>query len=130
VKGVLDIDKTGLSKTEIENKYKQIALDNGIVGINRDASIKNSGMQQVAPAAVITPELSNLSFEGEANMNTGVIKLGVNAELGDGWASHEILHTFKVFDNDYMSGGLLNNPPEPISPAEVDKVIQNSYDKP
>jgi RHS repeat-associated protein len=36
--------------------------------------------------------------------------------------AHEAVHTFGVPDNGYRQGGLLGNPPAPISPKEVDAI--------
>ena len=40
----------------------------------------------------------------------------------DGTESHELFHTTGVGDNGYKSGGVLNSPPEPIKPEEVDQM--------
>jgi hypothetical protein len=40
----------------------------------------------------------------------------------EGTESHELFHTSGIGDNGYTHGGILNSPPEPIKPEEVDKL--------
>lgn len=40
----------------------------------------------------------------------------------DGTEAHELFHTSGVEDNGYDKGGILNSPPEPIKPEEVDQM--------
>lgn len=46
----------------------------------------------------------------------------IRADAPKGTKSHELVHNAGVEDNDYKSGGGLNNPPERILPTELDNV--------
>lgn len=121
VKDQADFQKDGLSKAQIEKQYRQIAADNGIVGVQTQFG-KSQDLN--APAAVITNEGSSAAF-GSTLVN--IIRLNANGP--EGTVSHEVLHSLGLDDNGYMSGGLLNSPPQQIISSEVQETIQYSYDK-
>jgi RHS repeat-associated protein len=122
---VEDFDKSGLSRDQINARYAEISKENGILATATRGGVT---LDEVAPAAVITNEGAYGGREGIEEY-PGIIRLKGDVGDDNGWLSHELLHTFRVLDNDYQSGGLSNSPPEPIIPSEVDKVIEKSYDK-
>lgn len=46
----------------------------------------------------------------------------ISPDAPEGAASHELFHNSGVEANDYQSGGILNSPPQPLLPQEVDEL--------
>jgi RHS repeat-associated protein len=123
VTGVADFDKTGMSPLEIDERYNKIANDNKIAAskINDDGTMSDKKVQ----AGVITNEEPHSGNPGSTVGNiVRISRAGVK-----GTTAHEVSHTLKLNDNSYTSGGILNNPAEPILPSEVDQILKLSYDK-
>ncbi len=65
-------------------------------------------------------------MKGSTNGALGLTKLAslitIASNAVEGTESHELFHTSGISDNGYTHGGILNSPPEPIAPEEVDKL--------
>ena len=65
-------------------------------------------------------------MEGSTNGALGLTKqaslITIALNAPEGTESHELFHTSGIGDNGYTHGGILNSPPEPIKPEEVDKL--------
>lgn len=72
---------------------------------------------------------TNRSLKGNEGGTMDGITMRVNYNSPPGDVAHEVIHTFGVGDNRYMSGGILNSPPELISKAEVDLILDRCYDE-
>ncbi|MBR5716674.1 MAG: hypothetical protein IKX59_08810 [Bacteroidales bacterium] len=62
------------------------------------------------------------STKGGYGLTTGSNKITISFNAVPGTASHELFHTTNIKDNGYVSGGILNSPPNPITPNEVDEM--------
>ena len=58
---------------------------------------------------------------GASGLTRGT-KITIANDAIEGTESHELYHTTGIGDNGYIQGGILNSPPEPISPSEVDEM--------
>ena len=119
--GVPDFDKNGLDDKAISGNYSKIGYNNSIEGL----SPFDPNVTLKAPAAVFTNDFPGAD-PGKTN---GPVAMSVSESAPNGTLAHEVLHTLGLSDNGYTKGGLLNNPPEPISSWEVDQVLKFSYDK-
>ena len=118
--GIPDFDKTGMTRSQINNKYTEISRAYGQKGTKFD---QFGGEQELnANAAVITREGSG-SKQGVTTNNI----IRVNFDIPQGGRSHEIGHSLGLDDNGYKSGGILNNPPAQLISSEVDVILKESY---
>ena len=67
-----------------------------------------------------------VNSSGERVFSTGKTRraafITISNGAPDGTESHELFHTTGIGDNGYKSGGVLNSPPEPILPEEIDQM--------
>ena len=63
------------------------------------------------------------STNGALGLTIGACLMTIAPDAPDGTESHELYHTTGVGDNGYTQGGILNSPPEPIKPNEVDDML-------
>ena len=59
---------------------------------------------------------------GALGLTKGASLITIAPNAVEGTESHELFHTSGIGDNGYTHGGILNSPPEPIIPEEVDKL--------
>ena len=62
------------------------------------------------------------STNGALGLTKGASLITIAQNAPEGTESHELFHTSGIGDNGYTHGGILNSPPEPIKPEEVDKL--------
>jgi len=81
--------------------------------------IKEGQSGKHGDAAVIMDGSTN----GALGLTIGACLMTIAPDAPDGTESHELYHTTGVGDNGYTQGGILNSPPEPIKPNEVDDML-------
>ena len=81
--------------------------------------IKEGKSGKHGDAAVIMDGSTN----GALGLTIGACLMTIAPDAPDGTESHELYHTTGVGDNGYTQGGILNSPPEPIKPNEVDDML-------
>ena len=57
---------------------------------------------------------------GSLGKNDRTIRITISPNAPYGTRSHELYHNTGIQDNGYNKGGILNSPPEPLKPEEVD----------
>ena len=78
----------------------------------------------IYPAVFTTSPNSSDQASATAYGDRWITDIKIDApELTD---AHEVSHTLGLRDNGYQQGGILGNPPEPISPEEVDEIWEKS----
>lgn len=103
----------------------KMGVDNGIVS---SEEMFDGGPNKVAPAAIIT----TAGADGDFGSSDGVAVM-VNSGAPDGTTSHEVGHTLmtRPGEDDYPGGkgGLMDSPPGYVRSSEVDKILEDSYEK-
>ena len=101
---VVDVQNPSDSKTanELSKEYGQ-DIEDGQIGMKGNAAVFMEG-----------------GTDGAYGKTRRAVFITISNDAPDGTESHELFHTTGVGDNGYKSGGLLNSPPEPIKPKEVD----------
>lgn len=61
----------------------------------------------------------NGSTNGAFGLTRKAIYITISSGAPNGTKSHELYHTTGVLDNGYDNGGILNSPPQIITPEEV-----------
>lgn len=101
---IVDVDNTSNTKKadELSTQYKQEIKDNQ-PGKNGKAAVFMNG-----------------STNGAFGLTRKAIYITISSGAPNGTKSHELYHTTGVPDNGYDKGGILNSPPQIITPEEVD----------
>ena len=101
---IVDVDNTSNTKKadELSTQYKQEIKDNQ-PGKNGKAAVFMNG-----------------STNGAFGLTRKAIYITISFGAPNGTKSHELYHTTGVLDNGYDKGGILNSPPQIITPEEVD----------
>ena len=102
---VIDVDNPYDSKKarNLSKEYGQEIKEEG--GKNGDAAVFMKG-----------------SARGSYGFTNAASLITIASNAPEGTESHELFHTSGIGDNGYTSGGILNSPPEPISPREIDEL--------
>ncbi|MDR6968889.1 RHS repeat-associated protein [Flavobacterium arsenatis] len=98
-------------------------------GVESGETAYTGAPNSVAPAAVITTD----SSRGLLGLTKGNVKVTVNSSV-PGVTAHEVAHTLMTGvkkEDDYPggNGGLMDSPPGQINAKEVDRIIEDSYEK-
>ena len=101
---IIDVDDiSNLNKAEaLSKQYKQEIKDNQ-PGKNGKAAVFMKG-----------------NTNGAFGLTRKAIYITISYSTPNGTKSHELYHTTGVPDNGYNKGGILNSPPQTITPHEVD----------
>ena len=102
---VIDVDNPYDSKKarNLSKEYGQEIKEEG--GKNGDAAVFMKG-----------------SARGSYGLTNAASLITIASNAPEGTESHELFHTSGIGDNGYTTGGILNSPPEPISPREMDEL--------
>ncbi|WP_245569877.1 RHS repeat-associated core domain-containing protein [Flavobacterium soli] len=98
-------------------------------GVESGETAYTGAPNSVAPAAVVTTG----SSRGALGLTQGNVKITVNSSV-PGATAHEVAHTLMTGvkkEDDYPGGdgGLMDSPPGQINTKEVDRIIEDSYEK-
>lgn len=120
----------GLETNNTDGGSKRDVVNIGIAnGIESGETAFTGAPNSPAPAAVITTD----SAHGALGLTEKNVKVSVNSSV-PGATAHEVAHTLMTGvkkEDDYPggSGGLMDSPPGQINAKEVDRIIEDSYEK-
>lgn len=118
-----DFVKFNFKFVKLESKHTYLKKKDEASLIN-EYTIRTSDKHIVRPAIITTRWTNPEERAGLTTAGTIIDDVSDRAPYG-AWA-HELGHTLGLKDNDYKSGGLLNNPPQRPLPKEVDEMWNKS----